>query len=132
MPGTVDYSLARRAVLGDLRRGLVCRRDVCDAHPDLIRAANYAGELTMDPCPVCETGALRLVSYVFSDEFSKRENGKVWRRGNLAPLLDFREVRLYTVEVCIDCRWNHLRSQVAVGKSAGARGSSRRGSEAST
>jgi len=128
MPGTVDYSLARRAVLRDLQRGIVCRRDVCDAHPDLIRAANYSGEHTPDACPVCAGGELRLVSYVFSDEFSKRENGKVWRPGNLTPLLEFREVRLYTVEVCVECSWNHLRSQVAVGH-GGAR---RRGREAST
>src|SRR5687767_3812723 len=89
----VDYSLARRAVLIAYRSGQVSRLEICDAHPDLLRAANHAGEPTSAGCPVCETGKLVLVSYVFSDELPKRENGKVWPRGDLAPLLKFREVR---------------------------------------
>jgi hypothetical protein len=111
----VDYSLARRAVLISYRSGHVSRLEICDAHPDLLRAARYSGEATTTPCPVCDGGPLVLVSYVFSDELPKLENGQVWRRGDLAPLLKFREVRLYTVEVCTDCSWNHLLSQVAVG-----------------
>jgi hypothetical protein len=75
---------------------------------------------------MCEA-PLVLVSYAFSDEFPKRENGRVWAdRSDLGPLLGYREVRLYTVEVCQDCSWNHLRTQLAVG-----RGGSRRGREAS-
>lgn len=126
MQRMVDYSLARRAVLLALRSGGLGKADVCDAHPDLVRAANYSGEQIPDECPVCG-GDLRLVSYVFSDELPRRENGKVWRRGDLAPLLKFREARLYTVEVCVDCSWNHVRWQLAVGH-----GRPPRGREAST
>jgi hypothetical protein len=127
----VDYSLARRAVLIAYRSGQVSRLEICDAHPDLLRAARNFGEHTSSRCPVCEAGRLVLVSYVFSDELPKRENGKVWPRGDLAPLLKFREVRLYTVEVCPECSWNHVRSQVAVGHGRGRR-ASRRGRRAST
>lgn len=124
MHGAVDYTLAKRAVLRDLRAGRVSRRDVCDAHPDLLRAARYAGEATQLACPVCETGRLLLVSYAFSDEL-KRENGRVWPRDDLGPLLEFREARLYTVEVCTECQWNHLRSAVAVGRGSGRREASK-------
>jgi hypothetical protein len=127
----VDYSLAKRAVLLAYRSGQVSRLEICDAHPDLIRAARFSGEETSTQCPVCESGSLVLVSYVFSDELSKRENGQVWPRGDLAPLLKFREVRLYTVEVCPDCSWNHLRSQVALGHGR-ARRNARKGTRAST
>jgi hypothetical protein len=127
----VDYSLARKAVLVAYHAGRVSRLDICDAHPDLLRAARYCGEQTPETCPVCERGAVVLVSYVFSDEFSKQENGQVWDRANLAPLLKFREARLYTVEVCADCSWNHVRSQVVVGHGR-ARGASKRGRRAST
>lgn len=127
----VDYSLARRAVLIAYRSGQVSRLEICDAHPDLLRAARHAGEVTTSGCPVCEKGKLVLVSYVFSDELPKRENGKVWPRGDLAPLLKFREVRLYTVEVCQECSWNHVRSQVVVGHGRGRR-AARRGRRAST
>ena len=70
------------------------------------------------------------VRYVFSDELSKRDNGMVWSNPDLRPLAKFREARLYTVEVCPDCSWNHLRSQVTLGH--GGRSRSKRGSRAST
>lgn len=124
MPGTVDYSLARRAVLRDLAAGRLSRFDTCDAHPDLLRAARYCGQPTNDRCPVCDGAPLVLVSYVFSDELPKRENGMVWTQKDLNPLLRYKEVRVYTVEVCTGCGWNHLRAQVAVGH--GGRGRPRR------
>lgn len=127
----VDYSLARRAVLIAYKSGQVSRLEICDAHPDLLRAARSMGEATTVPCPVCDSDDLVLVSYAFSDDLPKRENGSVWPRGDLAPLLKFREVRLYTVEVCPACSWNHLRSQVTVGHGR-ARRSTRRGRRAST
>lgn len=129
MHGTVDYGLARRATLRRYRAGRVSRAEICDAHPDLVRAASYCGEQTEVPCPVCSGPELRLVSYAFSEEFQKRdrENGRLWDRDDLARLAQMRDARLYTVEVCVDCSWNHLRSQTAYG-----RASERRGREAST
>ena len=35
----VDYTLAKRALLRDFRGGILSRFDVCDAHPELLRAA---------------------------------------------------------------------------------------------
>ena len=128
----VDYSLARNAVLRAYHGGRLSRFEICDAHPDLLRAARYCGEVTSDACPVCEKGPLVWVSYLFSDELSKQENGKVWERGNLAPLLKYREARLYTVEVCPDCSWNHVRSQAVVGHGRAARRAPKRGRRAST
>lgn len=122
----VDYALARRAVLREFRAGRVSRAEICDAHPDLLRAARYSGEVTPGSCPVCGHGEMRLVSYAFSEDL-KRENGRVWPRNDLAPLLKFREARLFTVEVCVDCSWNHLRTQLAFSRSG-----ARRGREAST
>ena len=62
---TVDYRMRKRALLRQLRRGLVSRGDVCDAHPDLVRAAKHIGEPTRDDCPVCGTPGLRLVAYPY-------------------------------------------------------------------
>lgn len=114
------------------RGGRLSRSEICDAHPDLIRAANYSGEATSETCPICEKGPIVLVSYVFSDELSKQENGMVWDRTNLAPLLKYREARVYTVEVCPECSWNHVRSQVVVGHGRSGRGAPKRGRRAST
>ncbi len=40
----VDYTLAKRAKLTELRGGRLSRDDVCDAHPELLRAARNVGE----------------------------------------------------------------------------------------
>jgi hypothetical protein len=133
--GRVDYSLARRATLRRFQAGHLSRFEICDAHPDLLRAARFCGKPTNDRCPICERGALILVSYVFSDEFPARENGRVWsERDDVSPLLKMREARLYTVEVCPDCSWNHLRSQMmfANGRARRAQGIGRRRGRAST
>ncbi|MEX2395207.1 MAG: DUF5318 family protein [Actinomycetota bacterium] len=112
--GVVDYSLARKATLSEVAAGRLSRLDVCDAHPDLIRAARFCGE-EEGPCPICESGSAVLVRYVFSDDLSKRENGSLWTNDSIEPLFKLHEARLYTVEVCPDCSWNHLRSQLLCG-----------------
>ena len=71
----IDYRLARRAVLRDWRRGKLTRIDVCDAHPDLVRAARNVGEESHLDCPICEKVKLRLVSYVYGDAL-KAANGR--------------------------------------------------------
>ena len=52
----VDYALVRQATLHDLRSGYVTTTDVCDPHPDLIRAALHHGEPSTRSCPVCRRG----------------------------------------------------------------------------
>ncbi len=63
--GTVDFRLARNVVVSQYRKGHLSRLDVCDAHPELLRAAADAGEESQEDCPICEGVKLRLVSYVF-------------------------------------------------------------------
>ena len=46
---TVDYTLAKRALLRQMRTGLLSRADICDAHPELIRAAKNVGENSAGP-----------------------------------------------------------------------------------
>lgn len=105
----VDYRLARRAVLVALRRGTLHSSDVCDAHPELLRAAKNIGEQLDSPCPICSHDSLKCVRYVYGDEL-KRNNGRVvypsdWLR-ELVTTHD--QFTCYVVEVCIDCNWNHL------------------------
>ena len=65
LPGQVDYRLTRNAVLGQFQRGRLSRLDVCDAHPELLRAARNVGEARSEPCPICEEPGVVLVSYAF-------------------------------------------------------------------
>ena len=104
----VDYALARRAVLRDLGRGRVDRLDVCDAHPELVRAGRNIGE-PAGRCPVCGDESLRLVSYVYGDGL-KAANGRCIATASELQRLDAacEEFARYVVEVCVECRWNHL------------------------
>src|SRR3954468_20580546 len=63
--GHIDYRLARRHLVNEYKRGRLSRRDLCDAHPELMRAATHMGQATDEPCPICEEDDLVLVSFVF-------------------------------------------------------------------
>ena len=109
-PGpVVDYSLARRAVLSSVRRGIIGTSEVCDAHPELMRAGKHIGEEVDALCPVCSHSSLRRVRYVFGDDLKANSGRVVYPLGWLKELIrDHDHFTCYVVEVCIDCAWNHL------------------------
>lgn len=116
---TIDYRMAKRATLRQLRIGMVSRIDVCDAHPELIRAARNIGEKTNEQCPVCGATGLRLVLYTYGKDL-KRHSGWPRRQAELRELRgQVNEFVCYIVEVCIDCSWNHLVRSFAAGRRAG-------------
>jgi hypothetical protein len=116
--GVVDYTLAKRSLLRDARRGLLAMTDICDAHPELLRAARHVGEQASRQCPVCDRDDLRLLAYVYADEL-KRDNGRVWAIDKaLAITASCRNGTCYIVEVCTRCSWNHL-AEALVGRTAG-------------
>lgn len=103
--------------MADLRRGVVAQHDVCDAHPDLLRAARHVGEPTDGICPVCGGGHVVHVSYVYGDGL-KRANGRcISYPGELDKLgASVDEFSCYVVEVCVDCSWNHLGRRELLGR----------------
>jgi len=107
--GVVDHRLARRMLINQVRLGRLRRDEVCDAHPELIRAAANVGTETESDCPICEETKLRIVTYVFGHGLpahgrcvttakEMRRLGAT-RRGDLTA---------YVVEACTSCRWHHL------------------------
>jgi hypothetical protein len=111
----VDYGLARRATLAELSTGGLTRDDACDAHPYLLRAAKYHGEPTERLCPVCRKERLTHVTYVYGDELG-RYAGRVKATAELAEMArEFGEFRVYVVEVCQSCAWNHLTLSYVLG-----------------
>jgi Family of unknown function (DUF5318) len=109
--GRVEYKLARNAVVKDFHKGRLSRLDVCDAHPELIRAAQNVGIPLEENCPICEEHNLVHVTYVFGPRLppngtcpaTKTELEKICRRST--------GLLCYVVEVCPECRWNHLLRQ---------------------
>ena len=109
VPRGTNYALARRAVLRDLRRGVRSRNDVCDAHPEFVRAARNVGERAGIKCPVCEGRDVYYVSYVYGDGLRQANGRCLSYPGELEKLrAKHDEFDRYVVEVCTDCRWNHL------------------------
>jgi hypothetical protein len=111
----VEYGLARRAVLQSVRSGRVSLADVCDAHPYLLRAAKFHGEATEETCPICRKTQLTHVTYVYGDELGQYA-GRVKRGPELAEMAaEYGEFRVYVVEVCQSCAWNHLATSYVLG-----------------
>jgi hypothetical protein len=111
----VDYGLARRATLASVRAGRTTLTDVCDAHPYLLRAAKFHGEPTEVVCPICGKNRLTHVTYVYGDELGQYA-GRVKRGPELEEMAaEYGEFRVYVVEVCQSCRWNHLATSYVLG-----------------
>ncbi|WP_208029345.1 DUF5318 family protein [Rhabdothermincola sediminis] len=107
-PGEVDYRLARQAVLAEFHRGRLARHEICDAHPELVRAARECSEPSGERCPVCAGADVVLVTYVFGPRLPA--HGRcVTSRAELRSLAERRgDFACYVVEVCPECSWNHL------------------------
>ncbi len=116
-PGaTIDYRLARLAVVSEYRKGRLARHEVCDAHPELRRAAAQASEPTAMECPICEAANVVLVTYAFGSRLPA--SGRcITAKGELAKLAKGRaELACYVVEVCPSCSWNHLARTFLLGR----------------
>jgi len=106
--GRVEYRLVRNAAVSEFRKGRLSRLDVCDAHPELVRAARNVGTPIDEDCPICAEVKAVHVTYVFGARLpaqgrccaSPAELAKLSRRPD--------EVVCYVVEVCPECSWNHL------------------------
>ncbi|MHB8437720.1 MAG: DUF5318 family protein [Acidimicrobiales bacterium] len=106
--GRVEYRLARNAVVKEFHKGRLSRLDVCDAHPELLRAARNVGAEVAEDCPICAECRVVNVTYVFGPRLppngtcptSSAQLAKLCRRAE--------EVTCYVVEVCPSCAWNHL------------------------
>ena len=112
----VDYALQRRVVLADLYANRITTADVCDAHPYLQRAARYHGEPTELSCPVCRKERLTNVHYVYGDEL-RTASGQAKSAAELHRMgMDHHEFKVYVVEVCRSCGWNHLALSFVLGR----------------
>jgi len=111
----VEYGLVRRALLAALATGAVTRDDVCDAHPELLRAAQHLGRSSGESCPVCSEAELREVTYVFGARLPSGGACPATRAELLK--LERREepVQCYAVEACLACHFHHLARKWSAG-----------------
>lgn len=114
-PGQIDYRLARKHVVDEFKRGRLGRLDICDAHPELMRAAKNVGRPQGLECPICEEDEVVLVSFVFGPRLPA--HGRCITTATELARLSRRpdESSCYVVEVCPSCSWNHLVRNFPIG-----------------
>jgi hypothetical protein len=107
--------MARRHLINEYHRGRLGREEVCDAHPELMRAARGVGKQTETRCPICVESNLVLVTYVFGPRLAA--HGKVVADNNELAQFHRRpeEYTAYVVEACCACRWHHLVRVLPIG-----------------
>jgi Family of unknown function (DUF5318) len=112
----VDFALKRHALLSEVRSGRVRAAEVCDAQAYLKLAARNYGEPAGSACPVCDGAKLRRVHYVYGDKLGTIA-GQAKHPAELIELAErFDDFRVYLVEVCTDCGWNHLIRTFVLGR----------------
>lgn len=117
--GEVDYRLVRKHALEEFRRGRLSRIDVCDAHPELLRAARNVGEARSEDCPICEEPSLSLVSFAFGPRLPSHGRCLTNRTELTRLKRGAVEATCYVVEVCTSCSWNQLVRSFRLGGSRG-------------
>lgn len=105
----VDHTLQRRNALASLVLTATGASDHLDPHPHLIRAAKNHGVPAGEPCPWCrDRKSLVHLRYVYGDELGPY-SGRLRTESELASLAyEHGFFRVYLVEVCPKCQWNHL------------------------
>lgn len=104
----VSHQWEKHHLLGRWRAGMVTRDSVCDADFLLVTAARYHGRDAGRDCPICTSEQLREVEWIHGISLG-RMSGTARSRAEIERIVDSgRELTVHTVEVCPDCRWNHL------------------------
>jgi hypothetical protein len=111
----VDYGLVKRAVVEPLRSGRASPGAVRDAQQYLLRAARHFGEPTEHLCPGCERENATNVTYVYGDSPKSRSGAAKIASQPVEMTHDYDEFRVYVVEVCQGCSWNHLTASFVLG-----------------
>jgi hypothetical protein len=111
----VEYRIVRNGLIREVERGKVRRVDVCDAHPELLRAARNVGRPTKEVCPICDEGRLVTVTFVFGAKLPPggRCPGTATELKALCRRVE--PVLCYEVEVCPSCAWHHLMRKYPAG-----------------
>ncbi len=106
--GSIDFRLARARTIFAYKSGEATRSEVCDAQSELMRNAVNCGVPIGHRCPICHANSLVEVLYVFGPRLPAGGRCIVTNK-------DLDRIRrwdgaftAYDVEVCTDCKWNHV------------------------
>ncbi len=105
---SIDYRSARDRTILAYKSGEATRSEVCDAQSELMRNAVNCGVPSAQRCPICSSNAMVELLYVFGPRLPAGGRCIVTNK-------DLDRIRrwdgkftAYDVEVCTECKWNHL------------------------
>lgn len=101
----VSHEWQRRVAL---RQGHSLIDAHCDADFLLRAAAEHHGTDAPRPCPVCESDALRVVTWVHSENLGRRTNTARSEEEIDRLVAEVGPITVHVVEVCPTCKWNFL------------------------
>lgn len=105
----VSHEWERRATLQEFRAGKKKVEEVCDADFLLRAAGEHHGVDADRVCPLCESN-MRNVLWIYGDNLGRR-SGSARSEEEIAELVgEVGPFTVHKVEVCPNCRWNHLLS----------------------
>jgi len=111
----IDHALARREAILEIKRTGGFHFDGADTDPYLLRAAKYYGIATTRDCPICSKTKLDELTYVYSRELG-HYSGRIHPPVELPQMAtQFGFLRIFTVEVCQGCGWNHVLQSFVLG-----------------
>ena len=111
----IDHALARREAILEIRRTGGFNFNGEDTDPYLLRTAKHYVRTTERDCPICSTTRLVELTYVYSRELGYF-SGRIYAPQEI-PDMAMRHgfLRVFTVEVCQGCGWNHVLMSYVVG-----------------
>jgi hypothetical protein len=75
----------------------------------------HHGELTDRDCPMCRKEKVTELQYTFGDQLGQY-SGRIKTNAELEEMQsEYGEFRVYVVEVCLSCGWNHLSASYLLG-----------------
>ncbi|CAB1048813.1 hypothetical protein FRC0546_02169 [Corynebacterium diphtheriae] len=108
----VSHQWTRRHTLRKFRAGMLSRDSLCDADFVLVTASKFHGSRVPTPCPVCDSDQLRHVLWVYGESLGRASGSACTMEEIVTFAQSGKEFTVHTVEVCPDCRWNHLLNSV--------------------
>ncbi|MEY4347785.1 MAG: hypothetical protein RIS43_204 [Actinomycetota bacterium] len=111
----IDHALERKQAIYEIRRTGGFHFDGNDTDPYLLRAAAHYGVETDRDCPICTKTKLSELTYVYSKELGYF-SGRIYSRTELPSIArQYGFLRVFHVEVCQGCGWNHVLTSYVLG-----------------
>lgn len=105
---SLSYEWQRRNTLREFAAGKRSKQELCDAEFILVAASEFHGTPSARSCPICASTRMRNVLWVYGEDLQRASGSARTEEEIRRFLAEGKEVTVHEVEVCPDCKWNHI------------------------